>query len=85
MYLLGKRIDDLCDMCRVKDTIEHVVLLQCMKYKLKRKVFEEKIKEAGREWSLNGILGTEGEGEEIRKGRRALLVFLRDTGLAAKI
>ena len=46
---------------------------------------KNKNKEAGREGSLNGILGTEGEGEEIRKGRRALLVFLRDTGLAAKI
>ncbi len=42
----------------------------------------DSVQEAGREWNLMGILGTEGEGGGIRI---TLFKFLNDTGLMSRI
>ena len=39
----------------------------------------DRVREAGREWRLMGILGTEGEG--VRATRKAILKYLSETGL----
>lgn len=44
-------------------------------------VFLDRVQEAGWECNLVGILGTEGEGGEIRITRKDLLKFLKDTVL----
>ncbi len=61
LFLMGKRNNENCDKCGVKENTEHV-LLHCILYEEERRVFQDRVQEAGREWNMMGILGTEGEG-----------------------
>ena len=47
--------------------------------KTEREKLRDRVREAGRKWSLMGILGTEGEG--VRATRKAILKYLSETGL----
>jgi len=52
---------------------------------VERRVFKDKVQQTGREWNLVGILGSEGEREDIRITRKALFKFLKDTRLWNRI
>lgn len=84
LFLMGKRNSENCENCGVKENVEHVILY-CTLNEVERRVFKDKVQETGREWNLVGILGLEGEGEEIRITRKALFKFLKDSGLWNRI
>jgi len=48
-------------------------------------VFKDKVQQTGRELNLVGILGSEGDGEDIRITRKTLFKFLKDTRLWNRI
>ena len=53
-------------------------------YKTERDKLRDRVREAGREWSLMGILRTEGEG--VRATRKATAMpYLSETGLMGRI
>ncbi len=54
LFLMGKRNNENCDNCGVKD---------CILYEVERRVLQNRVQEVEREWNLTGILGSEGEGE----------------------
>ena len=82
LFLMGKRNSENCENCGVKENVEHVIL-NCTLNEVERQVLKDKVQEAGREWNLVGILGSEGEG--IRITRKALFTFLKDSGLWSRI
>ena len=82
LFLMGKRNSENCENCGVKENVEHVILY-CTLNEVERQVLKDKVQEAGREWNLVGILGSEGEG--IRITRKALFTFLKDSGLWSRI
>lgn len=84
LYLIGKRNSENCEKCGVKENAEHVIL-HCILYELERRVLQDGVQEAGREWNLIGILGTEGERKGIISTRMALFKFLKVTGLMGRI
>ena len=47
-------------MIGVSENVEHVIL-NSNKYAAEREQFQERVRAAGREWSLTGLLGTERE------------------------
>lgn len=61
------------------------MILHCVKSTSERELFQEPVRVAGRDWSLVGVLGTEGEAEGRRAVRKALLFFLGDTRLIGRI
>ncbi len=82
---MGKRNNENCDNCGVKENAEHVIL-DCILYEVERRVLlQNRVREVGREWNLTGILGSEGEGEGIRSSRKALFKFLNYTELMRRI
>lgn len=84
LFLMGKKNSENCENCGVKENAEHIILY-CTLHEVERQVFKDKVQEAGREWTLVGILGSEGEGEEIRITRKALFTFLKAAGLLSRI
>lgn len=84
LLITGRRNSESCDNCGVKGNAEHVIL-HCVTYEVERRVFQARVQEAEPEWSLMGILGTEGEGGKIRITRKALDKFLNNTGLMSRI
>ena len=68
--------------CGFKKNVEHIIL-HCNMYKTEREKLRDRVREAGREWSLMGTLGTEGEG--VRATRKAILKYLNETGLIGRI
>jgi len=73
MFIMGKIEVEECRGCGVKENVEHIVL-HCNMYKAESEKLRDRVREAGREWSLMGILGTEGEG--VRATRKAILKYL---------
>lgn len=84
LFLLGKRNSEKCENCGVKENVEHVIL-HCILFELERQIFQDRVQEAGREWNLMGVLGTEGEEKGIRITRKTLFKFLKDTGLVNRM
>ncbi len=84
MYVLGKRNNDRRERCGVKEKVEHTIL-HCNRYAAERERLQEKVRAAGHERSLVGLLGTEGEAEGIRSARKALFTFSHDTRLMDRI
>lgn len=84
LFLLGKRNSEKCENCGVKENVEHIIL-HCILFELERQIFQDRVQEAGREWNLMGVLGTEGEEKGIRITRKALFKFLKDTGWVNRI
>ena len=82
MFLKGKSEVEECRGCGVKENVEHIIL-HCNMYKNREGKTIDRVREAGREWSLMGILGTEGEG--VRATKKAILKYLRETGLIGRI
>lgn len=76
LHILGKS-DGLCQECRVKEDVEHV-LFQCSKYSTQRQKWLEL--EAGSD--IHNILKEEGM---QRKRMKALMSYLNDTGLIKRI
>ena len=69
-----------CRGCGVKENVEHIIL-HCNMYKTEMEKLRDRVRETGRELSLMGILGTEGEG--VRATRKAK--YLSETGLIGRI
>ncbi len=79
LFLMGKRNNENCG---VKENAEH----DCILYEVERRVLlQNRVQEVKCEWNLTGILGSEGEGDEIRISRKALFKFLNYTGLMRRI
>jgi len=75
---MGKRNSEKCENCGVKEDAEHIILYSRLN-EVERRVFKDNVQQTGREWNLLGILGSEGEGEDIRITRKTLFKFLKDT------
>ena len=61
----------------------HIVIslkMLCVKYKEERVRLQQKVREAGRSWDLEGI-----RGDKVRETQRRLIEFLKDTGLFKRI
>ena len=82
MFLIGKSNSNECSECKITEDVEHV-LMHCQKYRGERTKLTRKIAEAGRVWSLEGILGTTGKG--VQGTQKALVEYLKETGLYCRI
>lgn len=81
LYLMAMCMSDKCDVCNVPENVERVIM-RCSKYKTERNILHDKIYELERGWSLEGILGTS---DKTRECYKALIMFLKHTGLFSKI
>ncbi len=78
-FLLGK---SKSDECTITENAEHV-LLYCRKYREERIRFKRKIRQTGRTWNLEGVLGTTGEG--VKDAQDAVVKYLKNTGVYYRI
>ena len=79
---MGKANSQVCAHCNITENAKHVIM-HCVKYKEERVRLQQKVREAGRSWDLEGILGT--NGDKVRETQRGLIEFLIDTGLFNRI
>ncbi|XP_035985721.1 uncharacterized protein LOC118559100 [Fundulus heteroclitus] len=77
LYIIGKRNNDICEGCAEKENVDHV-LMNCIKYAMERERMRKVIMETGRDWSIKGILGTDGDREENMEINKALFLFLHN-------
>ncbi len=78
---MTKSVSDKCDDCNVPENVEHVILW-CNKYSAERIILRDKMYGLKCGWNLEGILR---RNEKMRDCCKALLLFLRNTGLDPKI
>ena len=82
LFIMGKSETKTCGNCGELENVEHIIL-KCESYSEEREELCEKVREAGREWNIMGILGAEGKG--VGLVRKALLKFLYDSRLSNRI
>ena len=76
LFIMGKAESNRCGNCGEIENVEHVIL-KCESYSEEREQLQDKVREAGREWDIMGILGAEGQG--VGLVRKALLKYLYET------
>ena len=82
MKLIGKVGSAECPVCGVVEGVEHV-LMSCGRYRVERERLKVGVAAAGREWTLEGLLGRVGKG--VMVVQKAVIRFLKDTGLYRRI
>ena len=82
LFLMVKSNSNECSECRVVEDVEHV-LMHCRRFREERTELARKVAEAGRQWSLEGILGTAEAG--VQEIQDALVDYLRETRLYCRI
>ena len=84
LHLIGKKSNNKSEGCGEKENVEHV-LMNCRTYESERENLKRIVGRTGKEWSLKGILGNEGNIMDIYRVRKALFTFLKNTRLINRI
>ncbi len=80
LKMIGKHQTGLCEECQEEESVEHVIL-HCRRYQREREIMENNLKEVGvKKLTLKTTLGM-----SDRAQVRALVVFLKETGLYYRI
>ena len=78
---MKKTLTDKCEVCKCKETVEHV-LLRCRKFGVERERLKDRIIELGQEWSIKGLLEI---GEKQLQTQKEPFIFLKETGLIKRM
>ncbi len=82
LHIIGKHSTGLCEICQVKETVDHVLLL-CPRYEQERNELQRELQNLGcTEFSICNILNTkQGSGKIIK----TILKFIKNSGLKNRI